>query len=118
MTTKTEIYEEYLLAQDKEAYLESIKTTGEYRHLLLHYCINHRKPLPKDYQQTLDLYYGDRQYALKNILIELETTADEKRAKEIIAELNRHVISASFYHQRQVGGQEVAGSSSNAEQAL
>lgn len=117
MTTKTEIYEEYLLAKDKEAYLESIKTTGEYRNLLLHYCINNRKPLPDDYKSTLDLYHGDRQFALKNLLIELET-ADEKRSKEIISEINRHVLGVSFYHQRQVGGHEVAGSSSNAEQAL
>jgi len=117
MTTKTEIYEEYLLAKDKEAYLESIKTTGEYRNLLLHYCINHRKTLPDDYKSTLDLVYGDRQFTLKNLLIELET-ADEKRAKEIISDINRHILGVSFYHQRQVGGHEVAGSSSNAEQAL
>lgn len=117
MTTKTEIYEEYLLAKDKEAYLESIKTTGEYRNLLLHYCINHGKTLPEDYKSTIDLVYGDRQFTLKKLLIELET-ADEKRAKEIIADLNRHILGVSFYHQRQVGGHEVAGSSSNAEQAL
>jgi len=118
MTTKTEIYEEYLLAKNKEAYLASIKTTGEYRNLLLHYCINNRKDLPADYKSTLDLVYGDRQFALKNLLIELETTADEKRAKEIISSINNHIIGVSFYHQRQVGGHEVAGSSSNTEQAL
>lgn len=118
MTTKTQIFEEYLLAADKEAYLESIKTTGEYRNILLHYCINNRKPLPADYQTVLDLNYGDRAFALKNILIELETATDQDRIKKIISDINSTFICADFYHQRNIGGQEVAGSSANAENAL
>ena len=68
MTTKIEIYEKYLLAEDKEAYLDSIKTSSEYQVLIIHYCLNNNIPLPEQFKHQTVINQGESRYTLKNLL--------------------------------------------------
>ena len=101
MTTKTSIYEEFLLAKDKEAYLESIKTTSEYKHLIVHHRLNNNKPLPDQYSKLTSTHFGDRTIALKSLLLRLEDpeTSDEEKAR-LLQKLNDKYLHLNFNHQR------------------
>lgn len=118
MATKTSIYEEYLLATDKDTYLESIKTTNEYRELMIHYCLNTGKAMPTQFQHLLDIRSGDRKFALKNLLQKLESSTDNAETTKLLAELNTHVLGLRFTHQRQSGNAQVTGTAGEVEKHL
>jgi hypothetical protein len=79
MTSKTSIYEAFLLAEDKEAYLDSIKTTPEYRNLIIHHRLNQGKDVPEQFASLLSTHHGDKQFALKKLLQNLESETDEAK---------------------------------------
>jgi hypothetical protein len=117
MPSKTSIYEEFLLATDKEAYLNTIKTTNEYKELVLHYNINQGKPVPDQFATTVT-HRGETKFALKKQLVELESETDPAKKTALLQKINADFLRFSFNHQRANGNRQVAGKQGESEEVL
>ena len=117
MTTTSEIFEAYLLATDKEAYLESIKTTSEFNKLKFHHCVNHGIDLPENLKHMISRHTSSPD-ALKFALIELESATDQAKKVEILNYINQYYLGTYHHHQRENGSTGVAGHTEGVEVEL
>ena len=100
MTTKAQILEGYLLAKDKEEYLESIKTSSEYRDLLIHHSLNHGKELPEKYRKLVERQSPQQKFYLKKLVQRLDTETGEEERVKLMEEINSTIYGYSLSHTR------------------